>query len=219
MSNDTPAWLGNNASSDAASASSTKDVPQQKSGFADVSPTPHSEFPVTNTSAAAADPEIDSKLSHVILIMRLVNMAAMVLLTTCSVLKMMSFPSLASWVLACYAICTSTLVFCLETQLKFIRVMIAMNFGFLFSPFLRFLFYLLMASIAWSFNDLFGQIVGAVLIGVAFYNTYVLISYPDYRKIREKIANQEDRRIEDKINQQVQKTAMDQAANSWGAKK
>jgi hypothetical protein len=219
MSNDTPSWLSNDTGVDAAPASSTPEVPQQQSAFAPVSSPPVAKSTTTKAAMDVPVAENDEKLSHVILFMRILNMAAMVTLTTCSIVKMMSFPSLASWVLACYAICTSTLVFCLETQLKFIRVIIAMNFGFLFNPFLRFIYYMLMASIAWSFDDLFGQIVGVLLICVAFYNTYVLIAYPDYRRVREKIALDEDKRIEDKISKQVQREAMNQAGKSWNTGK
>ena len=71
--------------------------------------------------------------------------------------------------------------------------MIAVNFGFLFSSTWRFLFYLLLASIAFSYNDIGGKIVGSGMVAVAFYNTYVLCRYPTYRKIREKIAEEEDK--------------------------
>ncbi len=37
--------------------------------------------------------------------------------------------------------CGGVLVCCLETQLKFVRTIIAMNFGFLFNLVYRFLFY------------------------------------------------------------------------------
>lgn len=96
-------------------------------------------------------------------------------------------------VLSIYAIIGSTLICCLETQLKFLRVMIAVNFGFLFSSTWRFMYYLLLASISFSFKGLGGKIVGSAFVAVAFYNTYVLCRYPTYRKIREKIAEEEDK--------------------------
>jgi hypothetical protein len=108
--------------------------------------------------------------------------------------------------LAIYACCGGILICCLETQLKFLRVMIAVNFGFLFTSAWRFLFYLLLASVAWSFG-FFGQIVGAAYVAVAFFNTYVLCRYPSYRKMREKIAEEEDRRIEGRISKEVKKQA------------
>lgn len=117
----------------------------------------------------------------------------------------MSNPSVI--VLACYTTCGGLLICCLETQLKFVRVMIAMNFGFLFNSVARFIFYIMLASVALSFNYFPSTIVAFVLIGVAFFNTYVLCRYPSYRKLREKIAEEEDKRIESRISKEVRKQA------------
>jgi hypothetical protein len=103
--------------------------------------------------------------------------------------------------------CGGLLICCLETQLKFLRVMIAVNFGFLFSSTWRFLFYLLLASIAYSYDNLRSFIVACALVGVALYNTYVLCRYPSYRKMREKIAEEEDKRIEARISKEVKRQA------------
>lgn len=89
--------------------------------------------------------------------------------------------------------------------------MIAVNFGFLFSSFWRFLFYLLLASISFSYHDLGGWIVGAAFVIVSFYNTFVLCRYPSYRKIREQIAEEEDKRIEARISKEVRKQMVSQA--------
>ena len=118
----------------------------------------------------------------------------------------MDSPSIAALILSLYACCGGLLICCLETQLKFLRVMIAVNFGFLFQSAWRFLFYLLLASISWSFGA-FGQIVGCVYVGVACFNTYVLCRYPSYRRMREKIAEEEDRRIEARISKEVKRQA------------
>jgi hypothetical protein len=112
------------------------------------------------------------------------------------------------FVLAIYATCGGLLICCLETQLKFLRVMIAVNFGFLFHSVWRFFFYLLMASVAWSFDNLFGKIVACVFGAVAVFNTYVLCRYPSYRRMREKIAEEEDKRIESRISKEVKKQAV-----------
>lgn len=85
--------------------------------------------------------------------------------------------------------------------------MIAVNFGFLFNSVWRFVFYILLGSIAWSFDNLFGKIIAACFGGVALFNTYVLCRYPAYRKIREKIAEEEDKRIEARISKQVKRQA------------
>jgi predicted histidine transporter YuiF (NhaC family) len=121
---------------------------------------------------------------------------------------MTSLPSISVMVLATYAICGGLLICCLETQLKFLRVMIAVNFGFLFHSVWRFGFYLLMASVAWSFDNIFGKIVAPVFGAVAVFNTYVLCRYPSYRKMREKIAEEEDKRIESRISKEVKKQAV-----------
>lgn len=115
------------------------------------------------------------------------------------------------FILSIYATCGGLLICCLETQLKFLRVIIAINFGFLFNFFWRFLFYLLLASVTWSYNALIGQIMAGVLVGVAIFNTYILCRYPSYRKIRERIAEEEDKRIEARISKEVKKQAIRQA--------
>lgn len=84
--------------------------------------------------------------------------------------------------------------------------MIAVNFGFLFQSAWRFLFYLLLASVSWSFG-FFGQVVGAAYVAVALFNTYVLCRYPSYRRMREKIAEEEDKRIEARISKEVKRQA------------
>ena len=119
-------------------------------------------------------------------------------------------PHISVWVTAIYACFGGILICCLETQLKFVRTSIAMNFGFLFHSIYRFLFYCLMASVAWSYEGLLGYITSITLGVVAVFNTYILCRYPTYRKMREKIAAEEDKRIEAKINQQIRKQAMSQ---------
>lgn len=116
---------------------------------------------------------------------------------------MMSLPSLANWILAIYATCGGLLICCLETQLKFLRVMIAVNFGFLFNSVWRFLFYVLLASVTWAYRSLFGKVIAIALIVIAVINTYILCRYPSYRKMREKIAEEEDKRIEARISKEV----------------
>lgn len=104
---------------------------------------------------------------------------------------MASLPSLSNWVLAVYATCGGLLICCLETQLKFLRVMIAVNFGFLFNSLWRFMFYILLGSVAWAYGTLFGRIIAIALFTMAVVNTYILCRYPSYRKVREKIAEEE----------------------------
>ena len=86
----------------------------------------------------------------------------------------------SSIVLAVYATCGGLLICCLETQLKFLRVVIAVNFGFLFNSVWRFFFYFLLASVCWSYESLFGMIVAGCLVGTALFNTYILCRYVCY---------------------------------------
>ena len=119
-----------------------------------------------------------------------------------------------SIVLAIYATCGGLLICCLETQLSFLRVVIAINFGFLFNSVWRFLFYLLLASVTWSYESLFGYIISGCLAGCALFNTYVLCRYPAYRHIRDKMAQEEDKRINERIGKEVQRQAIRQVTGS-----
>jgi type VI protein secretion system component VasK len=121
---------------------------------------------------------------------------------------MTSIPSLSNWILAVYATCGGLLICCLETQLKFLRVMIAVNFGFLFNSVWRFLFYLLLGSVTWAYNTLFGRVIAIALFAMAIVNTYILCRYPSYRKMREAIAEEEDKRIEARISKEVKTQAI-----------
>uniref|UniRef100_A0A7S2XJA4 Uncharacterized protein n=1 Tax=Attheya septentrionalis TaxID=420275 RepID=A0A7S2XJA4_9STRA len=178
---------------------------------------PPPEAPMAGAPEPAAAPEPSARalqdekdLPQVILFMRLANMGIAIALVACSIVKMMSFPSISNWILAVYATLFGLLICCLETQLKFLRVVIAVNFGFLFSAPWRFFFYLLLASITWAYNNLFGKIVAIAIAATALFNTYVLFRYPGYRKLREKIAEEEDKRIEAKISREVKKQAVSQ---------
>lgn len=130
------------------------------------------------------------------------------------ILTIVGLPTLSSLILAIYAICGGLLICCLETQLKFLRVMIAVNFGFLFNSGWRFLFYMILGSVAYAFGGLLGFIMACVMVGVAFFNAYILCRYPAYRKIREKIAEEEDKKIEERIAKQVKTQALKQAKNN-----
>ena len=130
------------------------------------------------------------------------------------VIELVRLPSISVWVTSIYAICGGLLICCLETQLKFVRTIIAMNFGFLFNSVYRFLFYCLMSSVTWLYGGILGYITAITLGCVAVFNTYVLCRFPAYRKMREQTAAEEDKRIQTKINQQVRKQAVSQMG--WG---
>jgi len=151
------------------------------------------------------------QLRGIILFTRLLNLGVPLAVIVHSVLVFISFSlSPKHWVLGAYATCGGCLICCLETQLKFFRTAIAMNFGFLFNPLLRFVYYILLATVCLSFDDIFGKILAAALAGIAIYNTYVLIKYPAYRKMRDELANEEDTRIQKRMREQVRKEATKQ---------
>jgi hypothetical protein len=165
--------------------------------------------PSTNAAEASAvgDAADEADLPGVILMMRLANMAAAGVLIAVSIWLMTTIPSISAFVLAFYATCGGILICCLETQLKFLRVVIAVNFGFLFHSVWRFFFYFLLASVAWSYDHLFGKIAAGGMGAAAVFNTYVLCRYPSYRKMRDKIAEEEDKRIEARISKEVRRQA------------
>jgi len=203
-----PSWLDTSAS---AGASTSSPIPPVAASPAVGSMNIDSNNTAGDAAATAAD---DKDLPGIILFMRLVNMGAAGALIAISIVQIISIPGLSSIVLAVYAICGGLLICCLETQLKFLRVMIAVNFGFLFNSIWRFFFYLILGSVCWSFNGVLGMVMGGCLVGVALFNTYVLCRYPSYRKIREQIAEEEDKRIEGRISKEVKQQAIKQMMTS-----
>jgi len=194
----TPSWLDQGADTTPAVEDEGLDVPATTAAP-----------PAAEASPFSSADEKD--LPTIILYMRLANMGAAVALVTISILLMVSLPPLSSFVLAIYATCGGLLICCLETQLKFLRVIIAVNFGFLFNSVWRFFFYMVIASVSWSYDSIAGKIVAGVWVAIAIFNTYVLCRYPGYRKIREQIAAEEDKRIEARISKEVKRQAVKQA--------
>jgi len=205
--NDSPAWLS--GPSDMGASTAGPSANQIDDGIVTVDIT-------SRNDTTAADTETDGKdLPGIILFMRLANMGVSAALIVISVLKMVGLGfNLSTWVLAVYATCGGLLICCLETQLKFLRVMIAVNFGFLFNSGWRFMFYLLLASVSLAYKTLTGSVISIALVVTAFMNTYILCRYPEYRKIRERIAEEEDKRIEARISKEVKRQAISQTIGS-----
>jgi hypothetical protein len=86
----------------------------------------------TCTTSADSD-HMEEGLPRIILMMRLANIGVAAALMLISLIKMAGLPSISMWVLSMYALCGSLLICLLETQLKFLRVAIALNFPLLFS--------------------------------------------------------------------------------------
>jgi len=177
-------------------------------------PTPAPNAEGLASSNTLTEEEEDAKLKAAIMFLRLMNLGVAATMMTHAILAVVSFPPIGQFILAFYAICASCLICCLETQLKFVRTPIAMNFGFLFDPSLRFLFYVIMASLEWSFGNLFGKIVAGVILGAAVYNAFVMWKYPKYRKQRDALAKLEDERIQNKIRGRIANEAGRQVRNA-----
>ena len=145
MDGETPSWLEESAAEAPApepaptteappSAFSIDDTPEPTSKTAPSAPQTDnvagSILKSMNAKAEAADVD-ESDLPRMILFMRVANLVAAGLLIACSIVELVSIPGVGVWILSIYAICGGALICCLETQLKFVRTAIAMNFGFL----------------------------------------------------------------------------------------
>jgi len=159
--------------------------------------------PSTGLGQSAVD---EPSMGRAILIMRLTNVAGAFLLMILSVVTNigLGFVKPAKFVIALYAGFGGLLILLQETQLSFLRVRMAMNFGFLFNPLLRFFYYILLSSMCWSL-DVFGRVTACVVGALAVYNTYVLCKYPEYKESREKLAKEEDSKIRKRIKEQATK--------------
>lgn len=71
-----------------------------------------------------------------------------------------------------------------------------------------------MASVSWSFDRFYTKGVAIALVAVAVFNTYILYRYPSYREVRERIAEEEDKKINAKISGEVRKQALNQLARN-----
>jgi hypothetical protein len=213
--NESPSWLTDTpAAEPVPPPQQTKPAPKT---FVDETEAQLPPPPTATASAAPTPPPSDPQeltaeeresLKGVILFMRIANFAVSITIIVQSSLKLAwAFMSPQYWVLCLYAACGGCLICCTETQLSFVRTHIALNFGFLFSAPLRFAYYILLATVCYSMNDLFGRICAGCLVGIAFYNTYVIIRYPAYRKMRDQIAEEEDARINAAIREKVRKEA------------
>ena len=108
-------------------------------------------------------------------------------------------------VLGGYGICFGLLICSLESNLSFLHKPIASNFGFLYSPSLRLMFYVLMSMVAWSFGTVLGTMSAGALCLLALVNTYVLCRYPGYGRALREISDEEEKRLRRKGAKQVWK--------------
>lgn len=118
-------------------------------------------------------------------------------------------------VLGGYGVVFGAMVCCVELDLSFLRRAVASNFGFLHSPSLRFLFYLLMGMVSWSFGTVLGTVASATLGTLALVNTYVLCRYPGYARALREIADDEERRMRKEGRRQAWKHGAGLASLPW----
>ncbi|KAL9186275.1 hypothetical protein ACHAXT_005513 [Thalassiosira profunda] len=162
----------------------------------------------SNWADAPARERRDDELPRVVLLMRLGNMGAAALLVFGSVGQLTNILSLSKMVLGGYGILFGTMVCCLEVNFSFLRHPIASNFGFLYNPFLRLIFYVLMGMISWSFGSLLGKIASIALGLLAVVNTYVLCRYPGYRAALKEISDEEEKQLRKEGRKQAWRYAM-----------
>mmetsp|Transcript_23932 Transcript_23932/g.49561 ORF Transcript_23932/g.49561 Transcript_23932/m.49561 type:complete len:225 (+) Transcript_23932:44-718(+) len=165
------------------------------------------------SSPSAAGGEAD--LPKIVLFMRLGNLAAAGLLIFGSVGNVTNVFSLSKMVLAGYGICFGLLICCLEINLSFLRHPIASNFGFLYNPFLRMMFYLLMAMVTWTFETILGEISSIVLLTLAVFNTYVMCWYPGYRAALKEVADEEERILRGEMRREARRLTWRHVTRPW----
>uniref|UniRef100_A0A7S2MKL4 Uncharacterized protein n=1 Tax=Helicotheca tamesis TaxID=374047 RepID=A0A7S2MKL4_9STRA len=220
MDDETPSWLSEDTGDAAGGTATTPletpvldSLDEPRSKTTDLENDDNVGGKMLATSGAAnesnKEPEDDpDEVSHMVMLMRIANLAVSIAIITCSAVNLSSIPSVASFVLSIYAILLGGLTCCFETQLSFLRAVIAINFGFFFNSIWRFFFYFLMGSILWAYDTLFGKIVAIATVAVGLFNVFVICRYPTYRKMREKMAKEEDKRIETKMKKKIAKEAL-----------
>jgi len=218
MSDDVPSWVSNDVSATTVAADAPTPIPASppapgKDSILGASPT---EAPAQTSLAATMMTESTSTVNVVdqeqyiklVTFMRAINMGVAVAIVTVSVLEcQLGVTTFGVWILAMYASCGGCLVCLTETELSFFRGMIASNFGFLFNSVLRFIFYLLLGTITWTYG-LMGQLVAGALVVVACYNTFIICKYPAYKKMKEEIADEAEKKVNAKIQKEMQKQVL-----------
>lgn len=211
MEDDTPSWLTDSndpppPEPTVAPAKNNKFFKGSKQKAADAAPATPAAAPAAPAAPAA---ELDeTSLPQIVMWMRISNVLVAGLTIGLSIYNIWSIPGISEWILNIYTGLAGWLICCLESQLSFCRKLIAINFGFLFSGTFRLLFYLLIAAVCIEHRSIFGVITGSCLAAVAALNTYVICRYPSFRKVHEQVAEEERKRLEARINDQVRKQAI-----------
>ncbi|EED90727.1 predicted protein [Thalassiosira pseudonana CCMP1335] len=210
LSDDQPSWVTLNASqSEDADLPWDRPEPQPAEPADDLWPRSR---PPTATKESG-----ENNLPKIVLFMRLGNMVAAGLLVFGSIGSLTNIFSLPVMVLAGYGICFGSLICCLEINISFIRQPIASNFGFLYNPFYRLIFYVLMGMVAWSFGTLLGIVASGALMALSLINTYVLCRYPGYKAALKEASDEEEKRLKRGANRAARKHAWGYVTRPWWA--
>lgn len=118
-------------------------------------------------------------------------------------------------VLGGYGICFGLLLCCLESNLSFVRHPLASNFGFLYSPFFRFIFYILLGTISYSFESIVGTTAAVSLCVLSLVNTFVLCRYPGYAAAIQEISDAEERNVRRMVRDQMFRHATSTSTPWW----
>jgi hypothetical protein len=133
---------------------------------------------VSEPGADMTDQELkDVKKAHMIL--RVLYIAVAVCMSAAAFLALAG-ASFSSFFIAGYVFFFSALLCCFETGLGMIARGIAVNFGFMYSAFGRFVFVLFVAVMCYSLGTLFGLIDMCLLVAVLALHLYFIFKYPKY---------------------------------------
>uniref|UniRef100_A0A7S2E2I1 Uncharacterized protein n=1 Tax=Helicotheca tamesis TaxID=374047 RepID=A0A7S2E2I1_9STRA len=152
--------------------------------------------------------------NSVLYTMRLMNMGVAVALMICMLYT--SALSISFTVLSSYLTIAGILICCIELDLSFLRATLSLNFGFTHSPILRFFFYMLLSIIPWSYKNLVGRVVSLSILVVGVANVYMLCRYPGYRRERERIAKEEEERMEETLKREIRGRMVRRIAEDGG---
>mmetsp|Transcript_3185 Transcript_3185/g.3831 ORF Transcript_3185/g.3831 Transcript_3185/m.3831 type:complete len:218 (-) Transcript_3185:938-1591(-) len=150
---------------------------------------------------AQQDREAEEIPDAVLYSMRIMNMVVAVALIISTVYTPPL--SISLLVLSSYLTTAGLLICCIELDLSFLRSTLSLNFGFTHSPTLRFVFYILLSVIPWGYHTLVGKIVSVGVAVVGVLNVYILCKYPGYRRERERIAREEEERMEELFKREL----------------
>jgi len=177
VENEVPEWLATNTSP------SKKDESQesQKSNDNVTSNNAQNPYaaPTQNNGGDGPNTKSNEPSQNVILTIRLVNILLAAIMTTNAVFTIISLTTITTGVLCVYTAVFCLMMCCYECQIKQIIKLMAGNFGFMYNAKSRIIFLIFIGIISFSINE-WGRILGAVMIGNALFQLFVICKYPGY---------------------------------------